>query len=135
MADPTTPMDCRDIIKQDVAGLCFERIHFDSNFTSSTFWQCVFLRCRLDRLLMARSHWNESRFEGSKLVVFFDDSVFESCSFRDTTFQGLRGEYGGLLWSLGVTSVISVPFGKPKNSNANEHECPRIIGNGSGLWR
>jgi len=45
---------------------------------------------------MAKSHWIESRFDGSKLVVSFDDSVFERCSFRDTRFHGLRGEYGGV---------------------------------------
>jgi len=96
MATSTTQIDCREIIKQDVTGLCFERVHFDSNFTGSTFRQCAFRHCRLDRVWMGESHWIESRFDDSKLVVGFDDSVFERCSFRDTSFQGLHGEYGGV---------------------------------------
>jgi uncharacterized protein YjbI with pentapeptide repeats len=96
MATPPTQPDCRELIKQDVAGLHFERVHFDSNFTGSTFRQCIFHHCRLDRVLMGKSHWIESQFDGSKLVVCFDDSVFERCSFRDTSIQGLLGEYGGV---------------------------------------
>jgi uncharacterized protein YjbI with pentapeptide repeats len=96
MATPTTQIDSREIIKQDVAGLCFEGIHFDGKFSDSTFRQCIFHRCRLDRVLMGKSRWIESRFDGSKLVVWFDDSIFERCSFRETSFQGLRGEYGGV---------------------------------------
>ena len=96
MGTPTNQPDCREIIKQDVTGLRFERVHFDSNFTGSTFRQCIFHECRLDRVLMSKSHWIESQFDGSKLVLWFDDSVFERCSFRNTGFHGLRGEYGGV---------------------------------------
>lgn len=96
MPAPKLPMDCREIIRQEVSELRFERIHFDSSFSGSTFRQCGFDHCRLDRVHMSESHWIESRFDGSKLVIGFNDSIFERCSFRDASFQGLRGEYGGV---------------------------------------
>jgi uncharacterized protein YjbI with pentapeptide repeats len=91
-----TSIDYREYINQDLAGLTFENVHFDSNFTGSTFRQCAFIHCRLDRVSMNKAHWIESRFDGSKLVILFDDSEFEHCSFRDTDFRGLRGEFGGV---------------------------------------
>jgi uncharacterized protein YjbI with pentapeptide repeats len=95
MPTRNAPIDCREYIGQELAGLRFERVHFDSKFSRSTFRECAFVHCRFDRVLMNKSRWLDSQFDGSKLVIKFDDSVFERCSFRNVTFHGLRGEYGG----------------------------------------
>ena len=90
------PIDYREYIEQELVGLRFERVHFDSKFTGSTFRECAFVHCRLDRVLMNKSRWIESQFDGSELVIAFNDAVFERCSFRNANFRGLRGEYGGV---------------------------------------
>ena len=96
MARPTEPMDHREFLNERLIGLRFHGVHFDTKFTGSTFQSCEFIDCRLDRVLMRKTHWADCRFDGSTLVVEFTDSVFERCSFRGAAFRGLSGEYGGV---------------------------------------
>lgn len=90
------PIDYREFLSETVVGQHFEKIHFDTKFTGSTFQSCEFKSCRLDRVHMRKTHWTDCLFDASTLVVEFTDSIFERCSFRGTTFRGLSGEYGGV---------------------------------------
>jgi uncharacterized protein YjbI with pentapeptide repeats len=96
MTTPTPEIDTRDILGETLANARFEKVHFDSKFTGSNFVSVVFDRCRLDRVLMARTNWTNCDFRCSTLVAHFNDAVFEQCSFHDVTFKGLDNEYGGI---------------------------------------
>jgi uncharacterized protein YjbI with pentapeptide repeats len=96
MPPNTQPIDYREFLNARVVGLRFDRVHFETKFTGSTFQSCEFIGCRLDRVLMQKTHWTDCQFDGSTLVVEFSDSVFERCSFRGAIFRGLSGEYGGV---------------------------------------
>ncbi len=89
-------MDYREYLGVTVANQRFERIHFDTKFTGSTFSSVVFDRCRLDRVLMAKTNWHGCDFDGSYLVVSFNDATFNECSFRNSTFKGLMCQFGGV---------------------------------------
>ncbi len=94
---PRTPeIDTREILGETFANARFDKVHFDSNFTDSTLLSVVFDRCRLERVLMARTSWTNCDFRGSTLVVNFDDAVFNQCTFNAVKFKGLTGEYGGI---------------------------------------
>jgi uncharacterized protein YjbI with pentapeptide repeats len=73
MPTSNAQIDYREFINQDLSGLNFEGIHFDTKFTGSTFRQCLFLRCRLDRVLMGKSHVSSRvvifRTHGSLIVI------------------------------------------------------------------
>jgi uncharacterized protein YjbI with pentapeptide repeats len=96
MTKSSSKIETREVIGETLKSVRFERIHFDTKFTDSTFESVAFDQCRLDRVLMARTKWSYSNFRGSTLVVEFTDAVFEDCSFHDVTFKGLQNEYGGI---------------------------------------
>lgn len=96
MTKPSSNIETRDFIGETLKSVRFERIHFDTKFTDSTFESVALDQCRLDRVLMARTNWLNCDFCGSSLVVHFTDAVFEGCSFQDVAFKGLQNEYGGI---------------------------------------
>jgi uncharacterized protein YjbI with pentapeptide repeats len=85
-----------EYLDQDVTNLRFEQVHFDTKFTGSRFSSVVFSKCRLDRVLMAKTNWLDCDFDRSTLVVHMNDAVFERCSFRNVVFKGLAWQYGGV---------------------------------------
>lgn len=85
-----------EYLDQDVTGLRFERKHFDTKFTGSRFSSVVFLRCRLDRVLMAKTRWVDCDFDRSTLVVHMNDAIFERCKFSGVVVKGLARQYGGV---------------------------------------
>lgn len=91
---PQTIVD--EYINQDVEALSFEGEHFETKFTGSKFTAISMHNCRLDRVLMAKTHWKNCDFKGSTFVAHFNDAVFDNCNFEDVAFKGLSGQYGGL---------------------------------------
>ncbi len=96
MTKPSSNSETREVIGETLKNIRFERTHFDTKFTDSTFESVALNQCRLDRVLMARTKWFNCNFRGSTLVVHFTDAAFEDCSFHDVVFKGLQHEYGGI---------------------------------------
>ncbi len=92
----TSPLIDVEYLSQEVTDLHLEGVHLETKFTGSTFTSSSFIKCRLDRVLMAKTIWKQCDFSDSTLVVYFNDAVFEDCKFLGTSFKGINGEYGGV---------------------------------------
>jgi uncharacterized protein YjbI with pentapeptide repeats len=92
----TLQFDTREYLHEAIAGEKFQRIHFDSNFNCSTFEDCDFIDCRLDRVTMMKTRWRRCRFDRSIIIAEFTDAIFEDCSFRYSDLRGRMCEYGGV---------------------------------------
>lgn len=67
------------------------------NAQESNWSQVNFTKAKLDRCSLNKSHIKDCNFQGAKLVINTDDSVFENCNFINTKIGiGTLGyEYGG----------------------------------------
>ncbi len=57
MTKPSSNIETREVIGETLKNIRFERTHFDTKFTDSTFESVSLNHCRLDRVLMARTKW------------------------------------------------------------------------------
>lgn len=123
MTAPPPQIDTRDLLGQTLTGQQFKKVHFDAKFTGSTFVSVVFDRCRLDRVLMAKTKWTNCDFGGSTLVVDFTDAIFEQCSFYDAAFKGFACEYGGIRARFVNCDFTRVEFKQVCLRACRFHDC------------